>query len=226
LRTFLLALILAAFPAVVHAAAGTVIFAVGKVTAIGSDGRERPLSKGADIDSGDTIVTAPAAQAQVRFTDEGYVSLQPDTRFRVDEYRYTGKADGTEKGFFSLVKGGLRAITGAIGRVHRPAYRLATPAAAIGIRGTSFTAVYGNGLTVTVSEGAVSVSNRAGELVLVAGQTGFVKDEGTKPRLTVGRPAMPAVPLAPELPPVLVPAPTFQPAPQPQQQPQIGPNRR
>jgi hypothetical protein len=53
---------------------------------------------------------------QLRFTDGAYVSLQPQTLFRVDDYRYDGKADGNERGFFSLLKGACapsRVLSGA-----------------------------------------------------------------------------------------------------------------
>ena len=54
---------------------------------------------------GDTIVTGDG-RAQIRFTDGSLVSLRPNSQFRIDEYNYPGAPDGTEKGFFSLLKGG------------------------------------------------------------------------------------------------------------------------
>src|SRR5690606_3717838 len=100
------------FPMLGYSAAAKVEFAIGQVSAIGADGKERPVVKGMQIEQGDTVQITDSGRAQLRFSDGGYISLQPNTQFRVDEYNYDGKTDGKEKGFFSLLKGGLRAITG------------------------------------------------------------------------------------------------------------------
>lgn len=161
--------------------AGQIEFVVGGVVAQGADGLMRPLAKGAQIETGDTIQTGDG-RAQLRFSDGGYISLSPGTTFRVDEYHYAGKSDGSEKGFFSLVKGGLRAITGAIGHVNKQTYRVKTPTATIGIRGTEFLAQMDDKLVVKVGEGAVYLSNSAGDLMLYKGQSGEVESENQKPK--------------------------------------------
>jgi YD repeat-containing protein len=117
------------------APAGSVDFSVGNVMATGPDGRARPLAKGAAINSGDRIVTNDG-RAQIRFADGAYVSLQPNTDFAIREFRYDGRTDGSERGLFGLLKGAMRTVTGAIGRVNRSAYEIQTPTATIGIRGT------------------------------------------------------------------------------------------
>jgi hypothetical protein len=157
-------------------------FAIGNVDLIAANGSRRPLGKGAEIDVGETISTSTGARAQVRFVDGGFISLQPNTQFRVDEYKYKGKADGEEKGFFSLLKGGLRAVTGAIGLVNKQSYRVKTPAATIGIRGTGYNvALRDDGLFVNVGEGAISLTNNAGLLVVTAGGSAYVADFNTAP---------------------------------------------
>lgn len=66
--------------------------------------------------------------------DGGIVAIRQNTVFRVDEY----KADGNsgDRIFMSLVRGAIRSITGWIGKYHAPGYRITTPVATIGIRGT------------------------------------------------------------------------------------------
>jgi hypothetical protein len=195
-QALMLALIVAAYPIGAHAAAGRLDFVIGRVVAAGADGKERVLAKGSEIDSGDAVSTAVNARAQIRFTDGAFMSLQPNTTFKVDDYRYAGKTDGSEKSFFSLLKGGLRTITGAIGHgKNRDAYQVSTPAATIGIRGTGYTAQLGNSLSVSVGEGAVALLNNGGELVLKAGQTGYVKDFNTAPQLTFEKTSTPPAPL-------------------------------
>lgn len=190
------AVIAAAFPVVSHAAAGKVEFAIGNVNAVGADGRTRSLNKGSEINRGETVHTTNG-RAQLRFTDGGYISLQPNSEFKVEDYHFNGKADGTEKGFFSLVKGGLRAITGAIGHTDKTAYRVNTPVATIGIRGTEYTLVEVDGKwLVRVGEGSVFLENQGGSLILFRGQSAEVGDEGTKPQYSDTVPSVTAA--APE----------------------------
>jgi len=188
-------LLVAAFaflPLTAYSAAAKVEFAVGNVQVTSSDGRQRPLTKGLEVNPGDTVQTNSNGRAQLRFSDGGYISLQPDTQFRVDEYKYEGKTDGNEKGHFSLIKGGLRAITGAIGHVNKSNYRVNTPVATIGIRGTEFLAQYTDKLLVKVGNGAVYISNSTGDLVLFSGQSGEVSNENSKPEYSNEEPTVTA----------------------------------
>lgn len=188
----LLGVIVLAFPLTAFCMmAGRADFVVGKVEAIAADGTRRTLVKGSEINVGETINTNVGARAQIRFNDGGFISLQPNSLFRVDEFNYQSKADGTEKGFFSLLKGGLRAITGAIGRVNRDTYRVTTPVATIGIRGTGYNAMLSDGLFVNVGEGAISLANNAGLLIVSAGGAAFVANINTPPAPTTEQPQTP-----------------------------------
>ena len=124
-----------ATPMIASAAAGRVEFAYGQVSVQDTDGARRAVKKGAKLESGDTISTE-RGRAQLRFTDGSFVSLAPKTTFEVEDYNYEGKEDGNERSFFKLFRGGLRSITGAIGKRNRNAYRMSTPVATIGIRGS------------------------------------------------------------------------------------------
>lgn len=182
-QALLVALISACYPLSALAAAGKVEFVIGNVQATGPDGRSRALAKGADIDAGDTIQTGNG-RAQVRFVDGGFISLTPNTEFKVNEYHYSGQADGSEKGLFGLVKGGLRAVTGAIGHTNKKTYIVNTPVATIGIRGTEFLATMDQKLVVRVGDGAIYLANAAGDIVLYKGQSGEVEDANSRPRYT------------------------------------------
>lgn len=193
-----LAALAAAFPLTGQAAAaGRVDFALGDVKAVAPDGRSRPLAKGAEIASGETIDTG-SGRAQVRFTDGAQVSLAPQTQFRVDEYQFAGKADGSEKGFFSLLKGAMRTITGAVGRTNRDNYKVNTAVATIGIRGTEYSVAYGNSISVTTGEGVIEVCNAAGCLIVNSGETAFVPDANTRPVMTDKKTEVPPPPVQQE----------------------------
>jgi hypothetical protein len=127
----------------------------------------------------------------LRFSDGAYVSLQPDTQFRVDEYRYDGKTDGSERGFFSLVKGGLRTITGLVGRVNKRNYQISTTVATIGIRGTEFTLSMNGGLSGNVGEGEIQVCNVGGCLPVTSGQSFTVVKPDAKPAISAKKSDLP-----------------------------------
>src|SRR5688500_20034930 len=166
----LLALISASFAGGVSAAAGRVEFVLGGVTVAARDGQARPLVRGAELDTGD-VVRTNNGRAQIRFADGAYVSLQPESEFNITEYRFDGKADGSERGFFGLLKGAMRTVTGAIGRSNRNAYRLTTPTATVGIRGTGVVIqVLPDGSTLVIgTSGTWFVTNPAGTPDVPAG---------------------------------------------------------
>lgn len=165
------------------AGAAKVDFAIGGVVALQADGGRRPLARGAEVGPGETVDTG-AGRVQLRFSDGAMVSLQPQTQFRIDAYAFKGQADGSERGFFSLLKGAMRTITGAIGKTDRKAYRLDTAVATIGIRGTEYAVAYGNSITATTYSGLIEVCNSAGCLLLEAGQSALVPDANTLPQFT------------------------------------------
>jgi hypothetical protein len=170
----------AAFPLSALAVdAARIEFTAGEVRALGADGSSRTLARGAHVASGDTVDTGNG-RAQMRFSDGSLVSLQPQTQFRIDQYAYADKPND-DRGFFSLIKGGLRTITGLLGKANRSNYRLSTSVATIGIRGTEFSVTYGNSINVTTGDGAVDVCNGAGCLTVEDGQSAYVADLNTMP---------------------------------------------
>jgi hypothetical protein len=192
----LLAALAAAYPVLGHtAAAARIEFATGNVVAVSSAG-QRPLARGAELNAGETINTGDG-RAQLRFADGAMMSLQPQTEFRIDDYSYGGKNDGTEKGFFSLLRGGLRTITGYIGKGNRDNYKVTTSVATIGIRGTEWSGSLTPGstpdetqLNLGTGEGAIEVCNAGGCIVVASGESAIVTGDA-QPRRTDVRPSLP-----------------------------------
>jgi hypothetical protein len=166
----LLALISAAFAGEAGAMAGRVDFISGNVTVSGTDGLQRPLARGVELDTGDTVRTGDG-RAQIRFTDGAYVSLQPNTEFAIKDYNFEGKTDGSERGFFALAKGAMRTVSGLVGRVNRNRYQITTPTATIGIRGTGgVIQVLNDGSTLVIgTSGIWSLTNPVGSIDIPAG---------------------------------------------------------
>jgi hypothetical protein len=141
--------------------AGRVLFAAGSPSAIAADGSTRALRKGDAIEEGDLLVTG-AGRLQLVFKDHGVVALYPDTHFRVEQYRFTGAGDDSDGVVLRLVKGGLRTISGLVGKRNHSDYRMEARVATIGIRGTEYGLQLGETLVGNVGEGAIDVCNTAG----------------------------------------------------------------
>jgi hypothetical protein len=190
-RATIAVLISACFPALaLGAGVARVDFATGNVTAVAPDGRSRALTKGSEIDVGETVATQQG-RAQLRFADGAYMSLQPQTEFKVEEFKYSGKASASDSVVLNLLKGGLRTITGLIGRANRNNYRLRTDVATIGIRGTEYSVRYTNSIEVFCADGSIVVQNEGGTLQLNGGQGGYVASNNTPPQQTDNRPVLP-----------------------------------
>jgi len=182
-----------------------VLVAVGEVSAV-RGGREIRLQTAAPVEAGDRVRTGAASNAQIRLTDESIVALRPETEFVFTEYRYTGREDGSERAFFRLLKGGLRTITGIVGRRNNQNYRIETATATIGIRGTHYVllmceqncfnadgsraadGLYGNATGFSFGTNRVSATNKTGEKVFGVNQPFYVPDINTEPRRLIAPP--------------------------------------
>lgn len=176
------------------AIAGRVQFVHGKVQLTTAAGVTHAIKKGEAVNEGDTLLSSPSASAQIRMEDGGMVAMRPDTRLKIDRFSFDGEQDGTERSFFSLFKGGFRAITGKIGKKNKSNYRIITPATTIGIRGTdheTFVVTPGSSMATTtavgtynkVNLGETSMTTQKGTLSVLPNQMGFVGDADQMPRL-------------------------------------------
>lgn len=180
--TVLLMALAAAYPLQAHALAGVAQFTAGEVNLRQTDGRTIALAKGGDINSGNAIVTGTNGRAQVKFTDGGLISLQPNTEFKIANY--VDQNDPKEDRFLvDLLRGSMRAITGLIGKRNRDNYKLTTTTATIGIRGSGFKVGYNpdGTLGITSELDKIEVCNQSGCIGLVAGESVRVIDSATPP---------------------------------------------
>lgn len=165
--------------------AATVMFASGSAQIVGKDGVARHAVRGGELEAGETVDTVDG-RVQLRFRDGANMSLQVATRFRVDEFRYveqSGKASAEDRGFFSLLKGGFRTLTGLIGKHQREQYKVDAVVATIGIRGTDYSAnLSDGGLAVSTFGGLVEVCSAAGCALVAPGETVIVSDRNSAPR--------------------------------------------
>jgi hypothetical protein len=191
LRTFALwACALALAPA--WADTGAVSQLSGTLSVKKPDGTVRILSKQSEIRAGDTLSTERDSYAQIRFADGGQITLKPSTAVRLDQFRFAQDKPQEDAFAVRLLKGGLRAVTGGLGKRNPDKVEMSTETATVGIRGTTFSvddctteregdcARLQRAVYVGVSDGEIVVRNAQGELRLGAGQFGHIA-RGEKP---------------------------------------------
>lgn len=145
--------------------AGTVVNLSGALMAKKADGTVKVLAVKSEVEQGDTLVSEKNTYAQIRFVDSSEITLKPNTTFKIEAFAFdAGKPEG-DSANFNLVKGGLRSITGLLGKRNKEKFQLKTPTATIGIRGTTFTADY-----VEPSEEQVAAARQAFLFASTAGQ--------------------------------------------------------
>lgn len=143
---------------------GQVVWVKGLVKAIEATGQTRTLQRRSPIYGKDTLVTDQSGTGEVVFSDNSLLTLSADTTFRIDQYQF-GKNVPADKAKFvgSIVKGGFRTITGLIPKQNASNYQLNSPVATIGVRGTSYAAVFKGGqLFVKYFSGQPCINNKKG----------------------------------------------------------------
>ncbi len=136
-RGLLLACALGAGLAQAQQKVGQIEYAQGLATAQRAGEAARFLVRGDALLEGDVVSTTDKGYAVLSFRDGSKITLRPGTSFAIDKFAH---GEGEESAVLRLLKGGLRAVTGLIGKRNPEGVRFGTVTATIGIRGTSFDA--------------------------------------------------------------------------------------
>jgi len=117
---------------------GEVSLVLGKAYIDGPDRSRRTVEVGSPIKVNDQVVTESNGHVHIRFVDQALVSVRPDSRLEIVRYSYNPAQPEQSSVKFNLVEGVTRAISGEAAKSARDRFRLNTPIAAIGVRGTDF----------------------------------------------------------------------------------------
>jgi len=175
--------------------AGKALFVAGTVTL-----ERKPavsLKQGDAVQAGDTIATGDKSRAQILMNDGARIALRANSRYRVDDFSLPAtvgagtqatatRAEGVTVA--TLLKGGFRSSTGAIGKDGAGTYEVRTPIGTLGIRGTDYTAVWcqgdcadvpaaapaKSGMYLATHSGAIVFRYGEREAVVEAGQAIFI----------------------------------------------------
>jgi hypothetical protein len=136
---------------------GTVSLVLGRATIEAGSGKlSRTVKPGSQVRVHDQIVTSTNGHVHIRFVDDALVSVRPDSRLEITRYDYDPARPALSAVKFDLIEGVTRAISGKAAKAARQRFRLNTPIAAIGVRGTDFTVSVKAGSTrALVNEGSI-----------------------------------------------------------------------
>ena len=154
---------LAHAPASATEVAGNAVSVAQKATISNAEGR-RTMASGMSVAMGDRINTDGNGQVELIFTDETKLVVGPNSSMVIESYLLRS---GNRANNFTVraLGGSFRFITG---KSEKAAYKIKTPTATIGVRGTSFDiAVRRAGVTnVVLFSGQAQVCSRAGCVTL------------------------------------------------------------
>ena len=129
--------VMAATPA--HAqqtpAAGRIKVASGSAFIL-HDGKLIPAQVGQDVFAADALRTGNNGRIGVTLKDDTRISLGPSSEVRLERFNYA-TADGGLALVLKVVRGVAAYVSGRIAKLAPDAIRLETPAAIVGVRGTS-----------------------------------------------------------------------------------------
>jgi hypothetical protein len=141
---------------------GKTILARGSVTA-DRVGKPNKLKRLSPVFRQDILRSGVNARAQFRMIDNALINLQQKSVLRLRTYQLTS-AQGNGSVLMELISGGLRTITGTIGKQNKADYQLRTPVATIGIRGTMYEVeiMPNGGMYVGTWQGAIWIRSHSG----------------------------------------------------------------
>jgi len=120
-------------------------------------GAAAPLNMGDPVFRNEAVSTGEASKAKLIFLDSTNLAIGPISRVTLDRFVYVGETNGQEMSV-NLAKGVFRFTTGAL---DKNAYRISTPTATTGVRGTVLDIdVRGAQSRVTLVEGQAIVCPR------------------------------------------------------------------
>lgn len=171
-----------------------VISLKGNARASSQDGKVRALRVGDPVFEKDRLNTGISTYLVVAFNDRSRMTMTSNSELVIRAHRYLPDKPADNNAVLDFIRGGLRLVSGVIGKLNRDAYRITTPTATIGIRGTGFDLLCrgqcgegqtggDSGLYARVWEGAIELKTDNDSLLLDINQTAFMTGAQGKPQL-------------------------------------------
>lgn len=139
---------------------------IGSARVVRPDGRGETLTRSHQIHVGDRIETGANGHVHLRFVDNAAASVRPNSSLEVQAYRFDPQDPKANEVRLRVEQGVARSISGAATEVDKTRFRLNTPLAAIGVRGTDFIVkAEPSGVRASVADGAIVIGALGGSCV-------------------------------------------------------------
>lgn len=142
---FLLIILILPFPSFAQTLAAKVIKVIGTVSAVNVSNQTRALTRGAEVEVQDKVITASDGAVSLRFTDGTVIDIAADSQFIVHNYEFNESQPKKDKFNAEILAGGFRAITGSIGARNPGAFTAKANLTTLTVRGTLFYLICSNG---------------------------------------------------------------------------------
>jgi hypothetical protein len=137
-------------------AIGQVTLVLGKAHIESARNSRQRADAGTEIFVGDQIITQSNGTVLLHFIDDASVSVRQDSHLEIVSYQFDEAKPEDSRVKFNLIHGVTRAISGKAAKAAREQFRLNTPIAAIGVRGTDFVvSATGSSTQARVNEGII-----------------------------------------------------------------------
>jgi hypothetical protein len=163
-----------AFPPMVEGALAA--SKIGVASAVKNDvqgGDSRALVAGSSVFEQERVRTGAESVAQLLFLDQTSLSVGPQSEVILDRFVYD-PSRGTGDVILSATRGAFRFVSGSQNPL---SYKINTPSATIGVRGTIIDCAVGS-LTCVVQEGSATITVGGVPYTLHAGEALTVGDDG------------------------------------------------
>ena len=117
------------------------------------------LNSGALLYEGDLLKTESSGHIHLQLRDSGILSLRPNSELQIEIFEFDEESPEASTVKFNLLKGTTRSVSGKAAESAKHRFRLNTPIAAIGVRGTDFVvSATSTSLMALVNQGEVVVA--------------------------------------------------------------------
>ncbi|TAL40030.1 MAG: hypothetical protein EPN97_01235 [Alphaproteobacteria bacterium] len=162
---------------------GTVMEVEGKATVTpAGEKTTKALAVKDSIHMKDVITAGAKSRVLILFIDNTQFRLSESTKMTVDEYVFDPDNARGNKASYSVLSGTFQYVSGLIAKKKDPDVNIDTPVGTIGIRGTKlWGGTIKDSYGVHVEEGAVSVKNDGGQVLVNKGEGTSLKNRKTAP---------------------------------------------
>ncbi len=138
---------------------GEISLVIGKAYIESENNQTLRASNGDFVREGDIIRTESNGHVHLRFLDDAVLSVRPLSRLQIVSYRFDESNPESSLVKLDLLQGTARTVSGEAAKTARDKFRLNTPIAAIGVRGTDFVvSTTADSLKALVNDGAIVVA--------------------------------------------------------------------